>query len=295
MTTSPAISRLIENGSVLTDGAWGTQLAAAGLPAGEPPDLWNISNAAAVEAVARSYVDAGSKVILTNTFRANRVALDHCTPTPDVRALNAAGVRISRAAAEERAAVFASMGPSGKMLVSGDLTEEELVTAFDEQAAALAAAGVDAIVVETMTDLDEAVIAVSAAKRTKVPVVASMVFDSGPDKTRTMMGVTIEDAVAALTEAGADVIGANCGVGIDHYLVVCQRLRNATSLPIWIKANAGLPQYAEGKVTYAETPEHFASKAMEICAAGANFIGGCCGTTPAFISAIAKQLQRATV
>ena len=128
-----------------------------------------------------------------------------------------------------------------------------------------------------MTDLDEAVIAVSAAKRTKVPVVASMVFDSGPDKTRTMMGVTIEDAVAALTEAGADVIGANCGVGIDHYLVVCQRLRNATSLPVWIKANAGLPEYADGKVTYAETPEHFASKAMEICAAGANFVGGCCG------------------
>lgn len=277
---------------MLTDGAWGTQLAAAGLPSGEPPDLWNLSNAAAVEAVARNYTDAGSRVILTNTFRANRVALSHCTPTPDIRALNAAGVRISRAAAHGKAAVFASMGPSGKMLISGDVTEEDLIAAFDEQASALASAGADAIVVETMTDLDEAVIAVSAAKRTSVPVVASMVFDSGPDKTRTMMGVTIEDAVGALTEAGADVIGANCGVGIDHYLVVCQRLRKATTLPIWIKANAGLPEYADGKVSYAETPEHFASKALEICAAGASFVGGCCGTTPAFIRAIAKELNK---
>lgn len=292
MTISGSISQLVAGGTVLTDGAWGTQLAAAGLPAGEPPDIWNITNPAAVQAVAKSYVDAGSRVILTNTFRANRVALSHYDAAPDIKEINAAGVRISRTAARGSAAVFASIGPSGKMLVNGDITADQLDAAFSEQAIALAAAGADAIVVETMTDLDEAVIAVIAAKRTGLPVVASMVFDSGPDRMRTMMGVTIEKAVAVLTEAEADVIGANCGVGIEHYVGVCQRMRQATTLPIWIKANAGLPQYVGDAISYAETPDHFASTAMEICAAGANFIGGCCGTTPAFISAIANQLDR---
>ncbi len=290
MNTTTTIARLLSRGTVLTDGAWGTQLAAAGLPAGQVPDLWNLSNPAKVEAVARQYVDAGSHVILTNTFRSNRIALGHRGVQQDIPALNAAGVQISRSAARGKAAVFASIGPSGKMLMTGDVTPELLDTAFSEQSTALAGAGADALVIETMSDLDEATIAVRAAKRTGLPVVASMVFDSGRDKTQTMMGVTPEDAAAALSEAGADVIGANCGLGIEHYLVICQRLKKATHLPIWIKANAGLPQLVEGAVTYDITPEHYAATAMEIQSAGADFIGGCCGTTPAFISAIAARL-----
>ncbi|MGA9121463.1 MAG: homocysteine S-methyltransferase family protein [Bacteroidota bacterium] len=291
MSTTSLIASLLSRGTVLTDGAWGTQLATAGLPAGEVPDLWNLSNPAKVEAVARQYVDAGSRVILTNTFRANRIALSHYDDTIDIAALNASGVRISRAAAGERALVFASIGPSGKMLVSGEVTGEQLDAAFGEQSAALASAGADAIVIETMSDIEEATIAVRAAKRTGLPIVASMVFDSGPDKTRTMMGVTPEDAATALREAGADVIGANCGLGIEHYLVICQRLKKATPLPIWIKANAGLPQLVDGQVTYTITPEQYAASAITIVAAGAAFIGGCCGTTPAFIRAIAGLLN----
>jgi len=280
----------LSHGTVLTDGAWGTQLAAAGLPAGEVPDLWNLVHPEKVEAVARRYVDAGSKVILTNTFRSNRIALGHHQPTPDIAALNAAGVRISRAAAGDRALVFASIGPSGKMLMSGDVSPEHLEAAFDEQAIAIADTGADAIVIETMTDVEEATIAIRAAKRTGLPVVASMVFDSGKDKTRTMMGVTPEDAATALEGAGADVIGANCGLGIEHYRAVCQRLKQASSLPVWIKANAGLPRLVDGAVIYDVTPEHFASTAMEILAAGASFIGGCCGTTPDFIQEISRRL-----
>ncbi len=290
MTTQATLTRLLARGTVLTDGAWGTQLSAAGLPPGEVPDFWNLSHPEKVEAVARQYVEAGSHVILTNTFRSNRIALGHHSPLPDIPALNDAGVRISRAAAGNRAAVFASIGPSGKMLMAGDVTPESLDAAFAEQATALATAGADAIVIETMSDIDEATIAVRAAKRTGLPVVASMVFDSGRDKTQTMMGVTPEDAATALSEAGADVIGANCGLGIEHYLVICQRLKKATHLPVWIKANAGLPQLVDGVVWYDIAPEHYAASAMEIQSAGADFIGGCCGTTPAFIAAIAARL-----
>jgi 5-methyltetrahydrofolate--homocysteine methyltransferase len=284
------LAQLLSHGTVLTDGAWGTQLAVAGLPAGEIPDLWNLSHPAEVEAVARAYVDAGSSIILTNTFRSNRIALSRHGDAVDVQALNVAGVRISKAAAGSRALVFASVGPSGKLLIGGEVTPDELDVAFREQTSVLAAAGADALVIETMTDLEEATTAVRAAKRTGLPVVASMVFDSGKDKTRTIMGTTPEEVAAALEEAGADVIGANCGVGIEHYRGICQRLKSATRLPVWIKANAGLPQLIDGTATYAITPEHYAATAMEIVAAGADFIGGCCGTTPAFISAIAARM-----
>ncbi len=284
------LGQIFSDGPVLTDGAWGTELAAAGLPPGAIPDLWNLSNPDKVETVARTYVDAGSDVILTNTFRANRIALAHCDPLPDIAALNAAGVRISRIAAGSQVAVFASMGPSGKMLMTGDITTDQLEAAFIEQATALASAGADAIVVETMSDIDEATLAVRAAKRTRLPVVASMVFDSGRDKTRTMMGTTPEDAVRELEAAGADVVGANCGVGVEHYREVCRRMTGATTLPVWIKANAGLPTYEGSRVSYATTPDEFATTAMAIVAAGAHFIGGCCGTTPEFIRAMRRRL-----
>ncbi|MDH3211450.1 MAG: homocysteine S-methyltransferase family protein [Myxococcales bacterium] len=285
------IDELIAGGPALLDGAWGTELQARGLAAGEVPDLWNLEHADRVEEVARAYVDAGSDIILTNTFRANAVALaDH----PDVSRLeqvNRAGVEISKRAAAARARVFASIGPSGKLLISGEVDESSLRTAFEQQARALAAGGADAIVVETMADLDEAGFAIDAARATGLPVVACMVYDSGKQKDRTMMGVTPERAAEVFTRAGADVIGANCGNGIEGYIPVCSRLAAATDRPIWIKANAGLPELRGGEAVYRTTPEQFASHLGELIDAGASFIGGCCGTNPAFIAALRAHLD----
>jgi methionine synthase I (cobalamin-dependent) len=229
-------------------------------------------------------------VILTNTFRGNPISLGGHGLADDTEQINRAGVRLSREAAGTRARVFASIGPSGKMLMSDEVTEEELRCAFEAQAGALAAEGADALVVETMSDLAEATIAVRAAKQTGLPVVASMVFDSGRDRDRTMMGATPEQVVVALEEAGADVIGANCGLGIDGYIPVARRLREATSRPVWIKPNAGLPEMIDGKVHYRTTPEQFASGAPVLVSIGVSFVGGCCGTSPEFITALARVL-----
>ena len=286
------LKELLARAPLITDGALGTQLQARGLTTGECPDAWNLSHPDRVEEVARAYVEAGSDIILTNTFRANRLALEAYGLADQVEGINRAGVELARRAAAGRATVFASIGPSGKMLVMGDVSEEDLRRAFSEQARALAKAGADGIVIETMTDLAEAKLAVAAARETGLPVAASMVFDSGREKDRTMTGVTPEQAAAELAAAGADVIGANCGLGIVGYVPICQRLHAATDRPIWIKPNAGLPEMVEGRVVYQTTPQEFAASVPALLEAGASFVGGCCGTAPEFIRAV-KDCVRA--
>lgn len=281
--------------SILADGAWGTELQARGLPVTDLPDFWNLSHPELVEEVARAYVEAGSEVILTNTFRANRIALAERDPSADVALLNHAGVDISRRAAAGRARVFASIGPSGKLLMTGEVSEDELRHAFTEQAQALAQAGADGIVVETMSDLAEAKIAVAAAKSTGLVTVGCMVFDSGKNKDRTMMGATPEQTANELAAAGAGIIGANCGNGIAGYVGICARLHAATALPVWIKPNAGLPEMVEGRVVYRTTPEEFAGYVPALVNAGATYIGGCCGTSPEFIRAAKAILERGCV
>jgi 5-methyltetrahydrofolate--homocysteine methyltransferase len=287
------IQRLMSAGPVLTDGAWGTQLQRLGLAPGEIGDAWNLSQPEKVESVGRSYVDAGSALILTNTFRSNRLALRGHELASQILKLNLAGVEISRRAAGDRACVSGCIGPSGKLLIAGETTDKELRLAFDEQVQALAQAGSDALVIETMSDLQEACIALDAAKPTGLPVVVCMVFDSGKNQDRTLTGVTPEQAAEELTSRGADVIGANCGKGIEAFVDICRRLRAATDRPIWIKPNAGLPKLAGDSVVYETTPEEFASHVPRLLAAGANFIGGCCGTDPRFISAVATGLHAA--
>ncbi len=285
------VKELLAAGPVITDGAWGTQLQARGLVAGECPDAWNVLHADRVEQVARAYVEAGSRVILTNTFRSNRLALAGYDLADQVAALNQAGAAISCRAAHGRARVFASLGPSGKMLLMGEVSEEELHAAFVEQAQSLAAGGAEGLVVETMADLVEAKLAVAAARTTGLPVVVCMTFDSGSEQDRTLMGVTPEQAAAELTAAGADVIGANCGQGIAGYVAICRRLRAATDRPLWIKANAGVPEVVDGQTVWRATPAEFARHGPALIEAGANFLGGCCGTGPAFIAALAKVLE----
>jgi methionine synthase I (cobalamin-dependent) len=230
MTGSPLIRELLSNGTVLLDGAWGTELRKRGPPVGETPDYLNLSHPDRVEAVARAYVDAGSRVVLTNTFRANRIALAQHPEVERVAEVNRAGVEISRRAADGRAHVFASMGPSGRLLLTGKVSETQLREAFAEQARAQAEAGADGIVVETMTDLTEARIAVEAAKATGLPVVACVVFDTGKQRDRTVMGVRPEQAAEELTRFGADVVGANCGTGIEDLIVICASMSSATHL-----------------------------------------------------------------
>lgn len=285
------IEQLLATGAVVTDGAWGTQLQARGLTTGESPDGWNLSYPERVEEVPRAYVEAGSQVILTNTFRANRIAMAGTPLAECLDAVNRAGVEISRRAAAGRAAVFASIGPSGKMLPAGEVTAAELHAAFAEQARSLAAAGADALVAETMSDLDEAKIALAAAKATGLPVVVSMVFDAGKKKDRTMMGNTPEQCAHELAAAGADLIGANCGCGVEGYVDIARRMHAATGRPIWIKANAGLPELVDGKPVYRMSAEEYAAYLPALIEAGARLIGGCCGTGPAFIRALRERVS----
>ena len=288
----PSLKALLAQGPVVTDGAWGTQLQARGLGLGEFPDRWNLSHPEKVAEVARGYVQAGSQVILTNTFGANRVRLGQEAAADQVSDINQRGVEISLRAAGSVARVFASIGPSGKMLLNGDISPDGLQSAFAEQAQVLARAGAHGLVIETMSDLEEARLATTAAHQTGLPVVACMVFDSGKAKDRTMMGQTPEQAAATLTEAGADVIGANCGQGIAGFVAICRRLHDATDRPIWIKANAGLPTLVDGQAQYRVTPEEFAAVVPELVSAGASFIGGCCGTSPGFIAAVVRNLGK---
>jgi methionine synthase I (cobalamin-dependent) len=286
----PLIARLLEEGPVVTDGAWGTQLLAQGLSDRECPDAWNLSRPSCVESIPRSYVEAGSRIVLTNTFRANRLALEPYGLADAADKINRAGAEISRRAAGDRAFVFGSIGPSGRMLFAGAVSPAELQAAFEEQARALVAGGVDGLVIETMSDLAEAKLALAACKSSGLPIVVCMVFDSGREKDRTMTGVTPEQAAAELAADGADVIGANCGSGITAYLTLCRRLRDAGGHPVWVKPNAGTPEIVDDRVVYRTTPQDFASHVPALVQGGASFVGGCCGTSPDFIQAIRKQI-----
>lgn len=286
------IESLLKNGGpVVLDGAWGTELQAKGIPSGINPDIWNLTEPDLVCEVARSYVEAGSQIILTNTFRANRIAFSDQPEAEQIETINKVGVEISKRAAGDRAYVFASIGPSGKFLVTKEVTKEGLLENFTQQAQAQASGGADGIVIETMGDIQEAEMAVQAAKTTGLPVVACMVYDSGKNKDRTMMGVTPVQAAEALAKAGADVIGANCGNGIEGYIPICKSLSDATDLPIWIKANAGIPDLVGNKVVYRTTPQEFADHIPALLEAGASFVGGCCGTSPDFIRAVCSKLR----
>ncbi len=283
-----SLTELTAAGTVVTDGAWGTQFQERGLEVGACPDGWNLTHPERVEEVARAYVEAGSQIILTNTFGANRFTLSRHGLDGKVVEINRSGVEISRRAAAGRAKVFASVGPTGIMLMMGEVSPEDVQAAFEVQCQAIAEAGADAVVLETFSDPAEILLAVAAARKTGLPVVACMTFDSGKDHDRTLMGTTPEQAAQKLTAAGVDCVGSNCGQGIEGFVKIAARLKAATDRPIWIKANAGLPEMIGDRTVYPQTPEKFAAVVPALVQAGANFIGGCCGTTPEFIRAVRR-------
>lgn len=287
----PTISKLLQHSPVILDGAWGTQLQERGLQPGACPELWNLDRPEDVGAVAASYVAAGSQIILTNTFGGNRIRLAEFGAENQAGQINRTGVQLSKQAAGQQALVFASVGPSGKLLCAGEVEEEDLLQAFSDQVKTLADAGADGLVIETMGEIEEAVLATRAAAATGLPAIPCMVFDCGADHDRTMMGTTPEAAAELLLEAGAALLGSNCGNGIEGYVGICERLHQASGRPVWMKPNAGLPHLDNGRILYHTQPEDFAGAAPGLVAAGAGLIGGCCGTAPAHIHALALRLR----
>ena len=279
----------------VTDGVYGTEFHRKGLlPPGGCGELLNAENPAAVEAIARSYVQAGADVIMTNSLMSHRFGLAPYGLSARAAELAETAARIAvKAAQGTDTMVFGSFGPSGKIVMMGEVSEAELFAAFSETAGALAKGGVQAIVLETFNDLQEAEIALKAAKSVcNLPVVISLAFAYGPNKTATMMGNTPKD-LAALAHANcAAAIGANCGVGPDVAVKLAAKLRDASDLPVWIKPNAGLPMVKDGKTVFPMSPEEFASYVPKLIAAGANFIGGCCGCGLEHIRQVRKLVPR---
>ena len=285
----------VRSGKILvSDGAWGTFLQKKGLKPGECPELWCIDRPADVMDVAKGYVDAGADMIESDSFGGTCFKFDHYGLASRTAEINEASARISRQAAGDSKWVIASIGPTGKMLLMGDVTEEEMYDAFKVQAIALEKGGADAACIETMSAIDEAVLAIKAVKEnTKMEAICTFTFElNTKGEFRTMMGVSPEEAATAASEAGADIMGTNCGNGIERMIEIVREMRAACpKTPILVHANAGLPKNVNGVDTFPESPEDMARQVPALVKAGANIIGGCCGTTPAHIQAMAMAVK----
>ena len=278
---------------LLSDGALGTLLQTKGLQPGECPELWNITHRKDLTEIAEAYLNAGSEIITTNSFGGSRLKLSQYGLGDRVSELNQIAASICRDVAGKLKHVAGSVGPTGKMLIMGDVTEEELYDGFREQVIALEKGGADIIIVETMSALDEASLAVKAAREnTKCTVIITMTFSKDlKEEYFTMMGVSPAEMVSSMKEAGAHIVGSNCGNGIEDMTGIVKAIRAIDkNIPVIIQANAGTPQFVEGKTVFRESPEMMASFVPELIKAGANIIGGCCGTTPEHIREMARVM-----
>lgn len=290
------IVNAVKKGRVLiSDGAWGTFLQQKGMKPGECPEKWCLDKPEEVQEIAGNYIEAGADMVESDSFGGSSFKLEHYGLSDKVHEINEAAAAISRKAAGNDNWVIASIGPTGKMLIMGDVTEEELYESFKDQAVALEKGGADAICIETMSATDEATIAVKAVKEnTNCEIICTFTFEKTVQgHYRTMMGVSPAEAAKAVLEAGADILGTNCGNGMERMIDIVREIRTvAADVPILVHANAGLPRNINGKDVFPETPEEMANRVPDLIDAGANIIGGCCGTTPDHIKAMKKAAEK---
>jgi 5-methyltetrahydrofolate--homocysteine methyltransferase len=278
---------------VIFDGAMGTMLQAEGLLPGECPELWNVERPEIVQKIHRAYFEAGAQVVETNTFGANPIKLAAIGLEGRTHEFNYQGARLAKTVAPPDGLVAGSVSPTGKFLEPlGDLTYPQVVEIYKAQIGALAEGGADLICIETMSDIEETAAAIQAARAVcSLPVIATMTFNLDAIGFRTIMGISPEIAAIRLKREGVDIIGSNCGQGMEEMILLMKQMRPLTSLPLIAQPNAGLPQLSEGKVTYPQSPEDFAQEVPELLQTGINVIGGCCGTTPEHIRLLAEKVR----
>ncbi len=278
-------------GNFVLDGAMGTQLMAREATGNN--ELWGVEHPDELAAIHRAYIDAGADAVITDTFGGSRLKLAKAGLGDRVVELNRRLAEIAKVAAGSDAFVLGDVGPTGEFIEPlGTMSEQDIVDVFREQIEALVAGGVDGIIAETMMDVQEAVCAIRAAKEVApdMPVLVSMTFEKNPHGFRTMMGVTPADGARAMADAGADVIGANCGgITPDQFLELLDELRSGADLPLLAEPNAGLPEIEDGQTVFREAPDTFARLASEYRKRGVVALGGCCGTTPEHVRAIAGK------
>ena len=285
------ISELVNTGKLLTsDGAWGTYLFKKGLTSGNCPEEWNLTHYDDVYDIAKSYVDAGSEIISTNSFGSNIFKLSQYNLQKKLAEICQTAAEISRKAAGSNKLVMASLGPTGKFLIMGDITSEDLYNSFKQQAIAFEKGGADAVCIETFYALDEAEQAITAVKEnTSLEVICTFTFDKSEYGFKTLMGVTPQQMTESLIICGADIIGANCGSGFEDMIEIVKKIREVSEkMPILIQANAGLPVIENDQLIYSESPAMIKEIIPRLIDAGANIIGGCCGTTPEHINVISQ-------
>ncbi|MBI3089524.1 MAG: homocysteine S-methyltransferase family protein [Candidatus Tectomicrobia bacterium] len=283
---------------LVADGAMGTMLQKAGLKIGGAPEEMNVTHPEVVRDIHRRYFEAGSDFVLTNTFGGTELRLRESDFSGKVREFNLRAVELARSVAPEGRFVVASVGPSGQLLDPlGTMTYEECVENFRAQVAALHEAGVDAINIETMSDATEAKAAIAAARSVSATllIIATMAFDSGKEALFTMMGVDAVTAATELLAAGADVVGANCGTGVEQAIVLLRTMRHGREDKLFsAKPNAGIPEIINGAIVYSLTPQMMAEKMKRFVKLGVNIVGGCCGSTPEHIRLLAEMVARET-
>ena len=291
--SSRLLERLKAGEILISDGATGTYLQGKGLEAGGCPEEWNASHPEIVQGMAADYFAAGSDMVETNSFGGSPFMLKKYGHGDRLEELNRLAAQHARSAAPPDRYVVGSVGPTGEFLEPiGPVSESEMYEGFVRQGTALAEGGADAICAETMTSLEEACLVIKATKaHTDLATMATMTFDKGPRGNFTMMGVTPEDAVRGLLDAGADAVGANCGNGILYMIEIAGEMRRVTDAPILIHSNAGMPVIRKGQIIYPEAPDWMAPHYRALVDAGASIVGGCCGTTPDHIRAIANVLR----
>lgn len=286
------LDRLAGGEIILGDGAMGTMLQAAGLEKGHAPEEWNLTQPEKVLAVHRGYIDAGSEMILTNSFGANRIRLTKYGFEDKVYELSHKAAELAREAAGSAALVAGSVGPTGEFFPPlGTLTFEEAREAFAEQAKGLADGGADLLIIETMADLKEVKAAINRAREsTDLPLVCTMTFDT---KLHTVMGVSPKKAAETLNGWGVEAIGANCGTGPQEVEKVMEEMKEACPEAVLVaQPNAGLPRLLQGRTQYDATPQVMAHYALRYAELGVRIIGACCGSTPQHIAAMARALGK---